>query len=133
LLCGVALILFVLDLKIYLNGLENKCKKREKRKSLPAAGGLENRPDRPVSLSREWAELSRAFPFFPHPRGPAQSRCSSALPPSLVSLTGGTRRSAASSLSVRNRAGVMVPTERNPELHEILFQAKVSWDYLSKP
>jgi hypothetical protein len=27
----------------------------------------------------------------------------------------------------------MVPTERNPELHGILFQAKVSWDYLSKP
>jgi hypothetical protein len=27
----------------------------------------------------------------------------------------------------------MVPTERNPKLHGILFQAKVPWDYLSKP
>jgi hypothetical protein len=27
----------------------------------------------------------------------------------------------------------MVLTERNPKLHEILFQAKVLWDYLSKP
>jgi hypothetical protein len=58
----VILILFVLDLKIYLNGLENKCKKG---KSLPAAGGLEYRLDWLVSFSREWAELSQAFPFFP--------------------------------------------------------------------
>jgi hypothetical protein len=35
----VVLILFDLDLKIYLNGLENKCKKNKKRKTylLPAA------------------------------------------------------------------------------------------------
>jgi hypothetical protein len=38
----VVLILFDLDLKIYLNGLENKCKKR---KSLPAARWLGGPPE----------------------------------------------------------------------------------------
>jgi hypothetical protein len=39
-LYGVVLILFDLDLKIYLNGLENKCKK-----NLPAASSLEACPN----------------------------------------------------------------------------------------
>jgi hypothetical protein len=37
----VVLILFDLDLKIYFNGLENKCKRKEKKKkNLPAASSL---------------------------------------------------------------------------------------------
>jgi hypothetical protein len=67
-----------------------------------------------------WAEPSRAVLSFRARVGRPRSY-SRALPPSLVSLMGGTRRSAASSLSFRYRAGVMVPTEQNPELHGILF------------
>jgi hypothetical protein len=73
------------------------------------------------------------LPRFSSAPARAGPKCSCGHAPSLASLTGGTRRSAASPFSVRNRAGVMVPTGRNPELHGILFQAKVSWDYLSKP
>jgi hypothetical protein len=39
----VVLILFDLDLKIYLNGLENKCKRKEKKEKLTCCqrlGGL---------------------------------------------------------------------------------------------
>jgi hypothetical protein len=66
----VVLILFVLDLKIYLNDLENLfVKKKEKGEELTCCWWPGKPPDRPVSLSREWAELSRAFPFFPRSVG----------------------------------------------------------------
>jgi hypothetical protein len=42
--------------------------------------------------------------------------------------------SAASSTLTRDQAGVEHGVLRfNPELHGILFQAKVPWDYLSEP
>jgi hypothetical protein len=58
----MVLILFDLDLKIYLNGLENKCKK----KSLLAARRLEARPSSPApSFPRCWAARAESdFLFF---------------------------------------------------------------------
>jgi hypothetical protein len=91
--------LFVLDLKIYLNGLENKCKKR---RAYLLPGGLEARPSRPASpFPRCWAvEAEPAFPrSSSRPRGPAQES-QHARPPFLVSLTNRPHMSVASLFSV---------------------------------
>jgi hypothetical protein len=66
----MVLILFDLDLKIYLNGLENKCKKR----AYLLPGGL--RPARArlllPSLAVGLPEPSPTFFSSSRPRGPAQ-------------------------------------------------------------
>jgi hypothetical protein len=61
----VVLFLFDLDLKIYLNGLENKCKKG---KSLCAAGSLEAHADWPALL---FSQVGRAEPSFFLPPAPS--------------------------------------------------------------
>jgi hypothetical protein len=81
------------------------------------------------------SEPSHRFPAFPRVRmGRPRAQLWPCVPPSLVLLTGGTRRSAASSIPTRDRAGVEHGVLRsNPEFYGILLQVKVSWGYLSKP
>jgi hypothetical protein len=47
----------------------NVKKEKEKEEELTCCWWPGKPPDWPVSHSREWAELSRAFPFFPRSVG----------------------------------------------------------------
>jgi hypothetical protein len=103
------MILFDLDLKIYLNGLENKCKRKEKKEEkltcCQQLGGLLLSACSSPSLLLGQAGPSLFSPLFPTPAwaGPRSSRGHASLSP--VSLTGRTRLSAAPSSSRPNRAG----------------------------
>jgi hypothetical protein len=81
--CGFGFICFGFKNLFKWFGKQIHIKKREEELTY-AAGGLENRPDRPASLSREWAELSRAFLFSSARVGRPSRRCARLFLPHLA-------------------------------------------------